>query len=266
MPLRAILYMLVNAVWMTVLTPVSLLLMLLTWNTGVGSWMARKLWAPFLLRISGSRVVVHGAENVDPRQPTIYVSNHQSTIDIPALFIALPVNLRFVAKSQLRWVPVLGWYMWAAGHVFIDRSRGRRAFEALEKAALQIKNGKSILVYPEGTRSPDGRIFPFKRGSFALALRAGVRLCPVTIEGSYKVMPKNSWRITPGDIHVKIGPPIDPKPFGDDRDKLMEKVRDVIIAQDLELGGKGGAVEGVVTDHPTQSAASSSGGAVRSFG
>src|SRR5215831_10493438 len=129
MPLRAILYMLVNAIWMTLLVPVALALMLLSWNSAVGNWMARKLWAPFLLRITGSHINIQGSENVDRRLPTVYVSNHQSTIDIPILFIALPVNFRFVAKSQLRWVPVLGWYMWAAGHIFIDRSHRRRALE-----------------------------------------------------------------------------------------------------------------------------------------
>jgi 1-acyl-sn-glycerol-3-phosphate acyltransferase len=232
--------MIVNAVWMALLVPLAIVLMLLSWNTAVGSWMARRLWAPFLVRITGSRIIIHGSENVDSRQPTIYVCNHQSAIDIPVLFIALPVNFRFVAKSQLRWVPILGWYMWAAGHIFIDRGHGRRAFQALERAARQIRNGKSIVVYPEGTRSPDGRIQPFKKGSFALALKAGVRMCPVTIEGSHGVMPKNSWIITPGEIHVKIGKPIDPRLFGDDRDRLLQTVRQVIVAQDLELGGKGG--------------------------
>jgi 1-acyl-sn-glycerol-3-phosphate acyltransferase len=140
--------------------------------------------------------------------------------------------------------------MWAAGHIFIDRSHRRRALEALDQAARQIRNGKSIVVYPEGTRSPDGKILPFKSGSFALALKAGVRICPVTIEGSHDVMPKNSWKITPGEIRVKIGRPIDPKQFGEDRDRLLRSVREVIVAQDLELGGKGGLSQDVAAYIP----------------
>jgi 1-acyl-sn-glycerol-3-phosphate acyltransferase len=210
-------------------------------------WICRHLWSPILLWAGGARLVVHGQENVDPKRPTIYVSNHQSTLDIPAHFVTVPVNFRYVAKSQLLWVPFIGWYLWLAGHILVNRSNRTAAIESLKRAGQQIRNGTSIFLYPEGTRSPDGRILPFKKGPFALALEARVPICPVTIEGTGAIMPKNSWNIVPGPIHVKFGKPIDTTGFAaDDREGLARVVRDVIIAQSLELGGKGGDPEAAV--------------------
>src|SRR5262249_20779655 len=153
------------------------------------------LFSPVVLWAGGARLVVWGRENADPRRPTIYASNHQSTSDIPALLAALPVNIRFVAKKQLRWVPIVGWYLQLAGHIIVDRSNTRSAIASLDRGAQKIRAGTSILVFPEGTRSPHRRILPFKKGPFALALKAGVPICPVTVEGSGKLMPKRSWRI-----------------------------------------------------------------------
>jgi len=210
-------------------------------------WICRHLWSPVLLWAGGARLVVHGQENVDAKRPTIYVSNHQSTLDIPAHFVTVPVAFRYVAKSQLGWVPFIGWYLWLAGHIFVDRSNRQAAITSLQRAGRKIRGGTSIFLYPEGTRSPDGRILPFKKGPFALALEARVPICPVTIEGTGSIMPKNSWNIVPGPVHVKIGKPIDTTPFAaSDREGLARAVREVIIAQSLELGGKGGDLEDAV--------------------
>lgn len=239
--IRPIFYMLVNAVWLIILFPFAILFMVVTWNGDSGVWMARTLWSPFLVWISGSPLRVIGSEHIDPKRPTVYVCNHQSTLDIPVVFCALPINFRFVAKSQLRWVPLLGWYLWAGGHIFVDRGNRRRAIASLHAAGEKIRKGRSIFMYAEGTRSSDGRILPFKKGPFALALEAGVSVCPVTIEGTAKIMPKNRWAITPGEIRVKIGAPIDAKAYAErGREALMRDVRDVVIAQSLELGGLGG--------------------------
>jgi 1-acyl-sn-glycerol-3-phosphate acyltransferase len=200
-----------------------------------------------LLWAGGARLVVHGQENVDPKRPTIYVSNHQSTLDIPAHFVAVPVAFRYVAKSQLVWVPFIGWYLWLAGHILVNRANRQAAISSLERAGRKIRGGTNIFLYPEGTRSPDGRILPFKKGPFALALEARVPICPVTIEGTGSIMPKNSWNIVPGPVHVKIGKPIDTTGFAaNDREGLARAVRDVIIAQSLELGGKGGDLEDAI--------------------
>lgn len=230
-----------------VLFPVACVAMLIRLDPAVSLWIARRGWAPLLLWAGGARLVVEGEENVDPRRPTIYASNHQSTIDIPVLLQALPINLRFIAKSQLQWVPIVGWYLWLAGHIFVDRANTRRAIGSLERAARRVQSGISIIVFPEGTRSPDGRVRPFKRGPFALALKAGAPICPITIEGSGKLMPKNSWNITPGTIRVKIGRPIASTDFHpEDREALARAVRSEIITQSLEMGGLGGNPEETV--------------------
>lgn len=243
---RMLFHMMVHAVWISLLFPFALVACLLHPPSGA-VWMARLIWAPFLVYMSEAKLIVYGREHVDPKRPTIYVLNHQSTFDIPVAFTALPVNFRFIAKHQLRWVPVLGWYLLASGQVLIDRSNRSSAISTLEKAAKKIRKGTSIVVFPEGTRSDDGRVLPFKKGPFALALKAGVAVCPVTIEGTARLMPKNSWKVNlGGEIKVKIGKPIDTTQYAPhERDRLMRDVRAVVIQQSLELGGPGGDL-----DHP----------------
>jgi 1-acyl-sn-glycerol-3-phosphate acyltransferase len=210
-------------------------------NASAGSiWVVRNIWSPVLLWAGGAKLEVQGLERLDPRQSYVFVANHQSTIDIPALFKALPWNTRFVAKQALKYVPFLGWYMWLSRFVFVDRGNRRTAIASLDKAGAQIRSGISIIVFAEGTRSPDQTVKPFKKGPFALAMKAGVPLVPVAIEGSGALMPKNRWVITPGPIKVLVGPPIDPRPFGDDREGLMARVRSAVIDQCVALGGKGG--------------------------
>lgn len=239
--LRNLFCMLVAAVWTAILFPFTVLAGAVTLSGDTTLWFARALWSPVLLWAGGARLVVEGREGVDFRKPHIFVVNHQSTIDIPALFVALPVHFRWVAKSQLKWVPFIGWYLAAAGHIFVNRSNRQRAIQSLGEAAKKIRGGTSIIIFPEGTRSPDRRIQPFKKGPFALALQAGVPVVPVTIEGSGILMPKNSWEITPGPIRVRIGKPMDVSRFAeDDREGLARAVRDVIIDQSLALGGLGG--------------------------
>jgi 1-acyl-sn-glycerol-3-phosphate acyltransferase len=238
--------MFVAGAWTAFLFPFAALTALIL-GGDASVWIARNLWSPVLLWAGGARLVVHGQENVDPQRPTIYVANHQSTLDIPAHFVTVRVPFRYVAKSQLGWVPFIGWYLWVAGHIFVNRSNRAAAISSLQRAGRKIRGGTSIFLYPEGTRSPDGRILPFKKGPFALALEARVPICPVTIEGTGSIMPKNSWNIVPGPVHVKIGKPIDTTGFAaDDREGLARAVREVIIAQSLELGGKGGDLQEAV--------------------
>jgi 1-acyl-sn-glycerol-3-phosphate acyltransferase len=233
---------LVTAVWTPVMFLVCCGAMVVGLSASASLWWVQHWWSPVLLWAGGTRLTVTGLENVDPLRPTIYVSNHQSSIDIPALFCSIPVDFRFVAKKQLKYVPVLGWYLSMARYVFIDRANHKEAIKSLDEAAARIRSGISIVVFPEGTRSDDRRVLPFKKGPFALAVKAGVPVCPVTIEGSGNLMPKNSWDIVPGPIHVHIGAPIDPAPFGDRREALARAVREQVIAQSLQMGGLGGDV------------------------
>lgn len=238
---RALVYYAAVALWTATCFPFAVASLLISWNGAASIWITRKVWSRGLLLIGGVTLNVLGAEHVDPSRPTIYVSNHQSTLDIPALFAALPVNFRVVAKSQLRWVPFVGWYLWMARHVFIDRGNSQKAIASLDAAAERIRRGTSLIMYAEGTRSEDLSVLPFKKGPFTLAVRAGVAVCPVTLEGTGKVMPKNSWRIRPGPVFVKIGAPLDASAYGPSRrDDLIRDARNVIIEQSLALGGKGG--------------------------
>ncbi len=247
--MRKLFCIFVAGVWTLVCFPLAILAMIVTLNPANSVWVARELWSPVLLWAGGAKLEVLGRENVDPKRPTIYVANHQSTIDIPAHFLAVPVPFRYVAKSQLKWVPLIGWYLALAGHVFVNRSNRAKAIASLDAAGAKIRGGTSIFLYPEGTRSPDGRVLPFKKGPFALALKARVPICPVTIEGSGDLMPKSTWNITPGPIRVKIGKPIDTTGFAEnDREGLARAVREVIIADSLALGGKGGDMEDVVAE------------------
>ena len=145
-----------------------------------------------------------------------------------------------MAKKQLKYVPMLGWYMWAAKFVFVDRANHREAVRSLDEAGEQIRGGISIIVFPEGTRSDDCKVHPFKKGPFALAMKARVPVVPVAIEGSGALMPKNSWQITPGPIRVRVGKPIAPEHFENNRELLIREVRDQIIDQSLAMGGLGG--------------------------
>jgi len=197
-------------------------------------------WSAGLLWAGGVKLKVEGIENIPKNQAVIFASNHQSTADIPVLFSILPLNVRFIAKHVLGYVPFLGWYLRLAGFILINRSNRKKAIEQLAHAAERIRAGTSIIAFPEGTRSETGEILPFKKGVFLLALKAGVPICPIAIEGSAQLMPKNSWNIQPGPVHVKIGPPIHTTDYKDEPVKLAEHIRALIIQQNVALGGKGG--------------------------
>ena len=238
--LRAFFYFFFVTLWTAILFPFAVLSMLVTLDTSTSLWWARRIWSPGLLRLGGVTLEISGQENVDPSRPMIYASNHQSAADIPALFVSIPLDFRYVCKSQLKWVPFIGWYLMAAKYIFVDRSNRASAIASLEKGGAMIRNGINIVVYPEGTRSRDGSVLPFKKGPFALALKARVPVVPVTIEGAQKLMPKGSWRVIPNKVKVRIGKPIDTTGYGEEeRERLANDVRRVVIQQSLELGGLG---------------------------
>lgn len=243
---RNVFCVVVAIVWTTLMFVATLFAMGLTLNRSASMWVVQRWWSPVLIWAGGGKLEVSGLENLTQGQPYVFVSNHQSTIDIPVLFYAIPFDSRFVAKKQLMYVPMIGWYMWLAKFVFVDRANSREAIRSLDAAGVRIRGGISIIVFPEGTRSEDCRVHPFKKGPFALAMKARVPVVPVVIEGSGRLMPKNSWNITPGPIKVKIGVPIQPERFGEDRVALIHEVRSCIIDQSLALGGLGGDKEDAV--------------------
>ena len=142
-------------------------------------------------------------------EPILFMSNHQSHYDIPTIYVTLPIFTMFLAKKELRKIPFLGWAMWLTGFVFIDRKNREEAFKSIAEAADQFVNERrSIVIFPEGTRSKDGVLQPFKKGGFHLAIQAKAKIIPIGIWGTIFVLPKGSWFVKPGKVVITIGEPI----------------------------------------------------------
>jgi len=187
------------------------------------------IWAKSILIVSGIHVNVKGLSNIDPAKSYIYMSNHQSNFDIPILLGCLPVQFRWLAKAELFKIPIFGRAMRGAGYVGIDRFNRESAFESIEEAAGKMKSGVSIMIFPEGTRSRDGNIRPFKKGGFIMAVDSGASVVPIVIHGTRPIMAKNSLRINPGDVTMEIGNPIETTGYTrETKDDLIKYVRRVI--------------------------------------
>ena len=151
--------------------------------------------------------------------------NHQSNFDIPVLLGRLPVQFRWLAKAELFRIPILGHGMRASGYISIDRSNRRSAMQSLNKAAETIRNGTSVLIFPEGTRSPDGILQSFKKGGFVLTVDAGVPVIPMIICGTWPIMPKDRWMIRPQPVTLHILPAVDTSAYSrKTKDDLMAEV------------------------------------------
>ena len=170
------------------------------------------------------------------RQSVIFMSNHESQMDPPILVAALPVPAVYIAKKELKYVPFIGWAGWAAGVIFIDRGDRERAIRSIHDAAQQIRGGKNVVIFPEGTRSRAGQMLPFKKGGFALAQDAGVPIIPMATVGGFHVLSSGSLRIRPGRYTLLMGKPIHPSDHPD-RDSLMKEVRQRIEALVAEARG-----------------------------
>ena len=193
-----------------------------------------RVWARFGLWLTGMRLEVEGLETLDPNRPVIYMANHLSNFDILALFASLPGQFRWLAKQELFRIPLFGFAMRRCGYIPVDRADRARAIESMKEAASRIQAGASVMIFPEGTRSPDGRLLPFKKGGFHLALHARVPIVPIAISGSREAMPKKELRIHPTTIRLRICPPVATSGLtADDRDLLIAKVRES-ISVDIE--------------------------------
>ena len=151
----------------------------------------------------------------DGPQPAVFIGNHTSLFDPPLMISTLPCQPVFIAKRELARVPFLGWVIWLADFIFIDRGNRQASLESLQRAAQQIRSGQSIVAFPEGTRSRDGQLLPFKKGVFALAFEAGVCLVPFAIHGGPEILPKGTWRVKDGPYRITVGEPLEPADFQD---------------------------------------------------
>jgi len=190
-----------------------------------------RLWSRVILSVPGVKLEVTMRARLDPARPYVFMANHASMIDIWAVFVTIPASFRFIAKKQLARIPLFGWAMSAGRFIFIDRQNPLAARRSMDEAARRIRSGQSVVIFPEGTRTRTGRLLPFKKGGFHLAIASGAMIVPCGIRGSRAVWPKGSPLIHSGAIHVEVGEPISTAGLtDDDRDALLERVRGQILA------------------------------------
>ncbi|HKP87084.1 MAG TPA: lysophospholipid acyltransferase family protein [Blastocatellia bacterium] len=193
-------------------------------------WCAR-WWCRLIAMTIGARIRVHGSHNVSPDGNYVYMANHSSLIDTPAMFACLPYQFKIMAKKELFYIPFMGWHLWSSGNFQVDRGDGRKTARSLRRVIEGVRAGKSLAVFPEGTRTPDGHLQEFKAGAFKIALRAGAPIVPVTIRGTFDLLPKTTLAPRPGRVDVFIGEPIDTREFTEKRlPELIELTRKAIEA------------------------------------
>ena len=187
-----------------------------------------RVWSGLLLRLFRVDVLTQGREHV-PGGAAVYAANHSSSLDILVVLAHLPADVRIIYKKSLSLVPLLGWSIAVGGHIPIDRSNPFRARRSLQRAAERIRGGTSVLVFPEGTRSSDGAVRHFKRGSFSLALEAGVPVVPVSLVGVKALVPRGLASLRPGRLTLRVHPaiPVSGK-SKDDAEALAEETRRVV--------------------------------------
>ena len=203
-----------------------------------GRWPSffQRTWMIWLLKINGIRLRIRGIENVDGRPDYIILSNHASILDIPALLAAFRFPSRFIAKKSLAWFPLFGWYLYFAHHILINRRNASSTLRGIKQASLLLKRGVSVIAFPEGTRTPDGEVKDFRSGAFLLALQSKAPILPVSISGTFEMLPRKGWCFWPGTIHLSIGKPIPTHGLSVKKaDALAANVRDMII-QNLRDG------------------------------
>jgi 1-acyl-sn-glycerol-3-phosphate acyltransferase len=220
---------------------ISLPVMIVTWSGAFPMWLARRAWGPSGLRVAGAALEVRRLAPL-PEGPAIFASNHESALDIWAVVAAIPRSVRFVAKRELFRIPVFGWYLRLGGHVEVDRRDHARAVASLSRAARRVREGTSLIVFPEGTRSRDGRVQAFKKGPFVIAEEAGVPVVPVAVVGAGRVTPKRVLEVHPGTIRVTVGEAVHPRDFPD-KVELLREVRRRVIEMHRAAGGRGGDPE-----------------------
>jgi 1-acyl-sn-glycerol-3-phosphate acyltransferase len=204
-------------------------------RSGRKAYHVGQVWGRLLCRVSGVRVDVRGLERLVPGKTYVFVANHQSLYDIPAVFGAVPYQLRVIAKQELRYVPFVGWHLSQAGHILVNRANPDR-FGILAQWRRLYKQGLSLIIFPEGTRSRDGRIAKFKAGSFVVAIEAGLPVVPISLVGTRAVLRKGSLLVRPGTVTLTFHDPIATdsgmwKPTIEDARRLGATARDIIVAE-----------------------------------
>lgn len=195
-------------------------------SSGVPTYAISRIWCWIVYKCMGFSFSLHGAEKITPGASYIVTPNHQGNADILALIMMLPVRFRWVIKKELLKIPFFGWALGRTGAISLDRSDPRKAVESLKGAKEKLKDGWSVLIYPEGTRSSDPHLQPFKKGAFMLAVQTGIPILPVTCNGAFHLLPRKTIVFYPGHIAVRIGNPISTEGLTErDVPDLMERTR-----------------------------------------
>lgn len=190
-----------------------------------------------ILKVCGVNVNVQGLENIDKSRSYIFVSNHASLFDIPSVISGIPQEIRIMFKKELSRIPFWGWGLKLSKvYIEVDRGKGQDAIRSLEDAAIKMRGGSSVLLFAEGTRTRDGKLQQFKRGAFYLAMRSGFPVVPLTINGSFSILQKDSFNIRPGTITLILDKPIEPPPIigKEAENQLRERVQDIIRSHYVE--------------------------------
>jgi 1-acyl-sn-glycerol-3-phosphate acyltransferase len=214
------------ALYTIVLGTISLVSSLFDRSGDSGHWCART-WSTLILKTTGVRVTVRGTEQLDPRRSYVLAANHQSIYDIPILFASIPLQLRIVAKASLGSIPFLGWHLHRTGHLLVDRKNPGAGI--VQKMRRLVSESHSLIVFPEGTRSADGRVGRFKKGSFLVAIDARLPVVPVSVSGSRTIMTKGRLMVCPGEVQLTIHAPISTETVPrTDVIEFGERVREVV--------------------------------------
>ena len=206
-----------------------------------------RTWARSICRAAGVQIVVHGAEHIVPERGTVYAINHVSWFDIFAIASLLP-RYTFVAKAELRRIPIFGWGAEACGVVFLERENRTMAFEAYRSVATKVAAGLSVVVCPEGSRGDSYELRPFKKGPFVLAIAARAPVVPVVVHGSREIMRKGTWRVRAGVVNVHLLPPVETTSYDyEQRHALMRTVWEQIAVTQRRVYGVGSRDDAVAS-------------------
>jgi 1-acyl-sn-glycerol-3-phosphate acyltransferase len=167
-----------------------------------------RLWARMILATIGARVQVDGLNKIDTSKPQVYVVNHLSALDIPVLYAHLPFQFRILAKKELFRYPFMGWHLRRSGQIPVVLENPKASVRSLNLAVAALRKGKSLVIFPEGGRSPDGQLHPFMGGAFYAAVKAQVDVVPIALVGTYEMLKMNSFHIQPGPLQMVVGEPI----------------------------------------------------------
>ncbi len=226
----------ITALGLLVITPILSIPMFISVafvKPGLFVFSIMRAWSKMITALMGLKVSVFGTENIDPESSYIVTPNHQGVADIHAMASALPVKFRWVLKKELLHIPLFGWAIWCTGPIAIDRSNTAKSIEILNREKdRKLKDGWSVLIYPEGTRTPDGNLLAFKKGAFMMAVNSGIPILPVVCNGAFKIMPKKSIGFRPGHITLTICPPISTTGLTEkDVPELMARTREALLAE-----------------------------------